>query len=193
MVLWWALPLAVGVSSARHDASLHAPHGHGLSSTGAVALLDESVNSRANGDKAGVAWQLGILSEPVVSLAPTDEHQLHRRNESENATLQVLNATERHDRMFPVAWSLGALGALAAAQKREEPPTIVPVYNDSDAANSSLPGLNESEASRRFFSPFSWQLGAMSAHPSAQAQQGAQNNSQLQQEQSDLNMTTEDR
>jgi len=185
----WALPL-VGVLSRQPDASLHAPHGRGLRASGTVALLTEEQQLHA---AIALLAEEQRLHAAITLLA--EEQQLHDRDESDNSTLRVLNETDRHDRKFPVAWSLGALGAFAAPHKHEEPPpAIVLVYNDSNAThadNSSLPGLNETEAPRRFFSPFSWQLGAMSAHPSAQAQQDAQNSSQLQQEQ--MNMTTEDR
>jgi len=178
MLAWWALPLVVGVASRQPDAGLHAPHGRGLRASGTVALLTEEQQLHA-----------------AVALLAEEQQLHHDRNESDNSTLRVLNETDRYDRKFPVAWSLGALGAFAARHRHEEPPPAVAlVYNDSNATqadNSSLPGLNETEAPRRFFSPFSWQLGAMSAHPSAQDQQGAQNSSQLQQEQS--NITTEDR
>ena len=176
-MLSWVLRLAVGVASQQPDALLHAPHGRSLRASGTVALLTEDQQLHA---------AIALLAE---------EQQLHDLDESDNSTLRVLNETDRYDRKFPVAWSLGALGAFAARHRHEEsPPAVVFVYNDSNAThadNSSLPGLNETEAPRRFFSPFSWQLGAMSAHPSAQAQQDAQNSSQLQQEQ--MNMTTEDR
>ena len=178
MLAWWALPLVVGVASRQPDAGLHAPHGRGLRASGTVALLTEEQQLHA-----------------AVALLAEEQQLHHDRNESDNSTLRVLNETDRYDRKFPVAWSLGALGAFAARHRHEEPPPAVAlVYNDSNATqadNSSLPGLNETEAPRRFFSPFSWQLGAMSAHPSAQAQQDTQNSSQLQQEQ--MNMTTEDR
>lgn len=175
MLSCWALPLVVGVSPSSRPphASPHAPHSHGPRASGTAAFLTEEEQLQA---------ALALVAH---------EQQLHDRNVSDNSSLRVLNGTDRNDRKFPVAWSLGALGAFPAQHRHEE----FGVHNASNgtnyADNSSLPGLNETEAPRRFFSPLSWQLGAMSAHPSAEVQQGAQNSSHLQQEQ--MNMTTEDR
>lgn len=170
MLSCWALLVT---SSRPPDASPHAPHGRGLRASGTAAFLTEEEQLQA-----------------AIALV-AHEQQLQDRNVSDSSSLRVLNGTDRNDRKFPVAWLLGALGAFPAPHRHEE---FLP-HNESNgthyADNSSLPGLNETEAPRRFFSPLSWQLGAMSAHPSAEAQQGAQNSSQLQQEQ--MNMTTEDR
>ena len=172
MLSCWAL-LVVGVSSRPPDASTHAPHGRGLRASGTAAFLTEEEQLQA-----------------AIALV-AHEQQLNDSNVSDNSSLRVLNGTDRNDRKFPVAWSLGALGAFPARHRHEE---FLPLNASNEthyADNSSLPGLNETEAPRRFFSPLSWQLGAMSAHPSAEAQQGAQNSSQRQQEQ--MNITTEDR
>ena len=168
MLSCWAL-LVVGVSSRPPDASTHAPHGRGLRASGTAAFLTEEEQLQA-----------------AIALV-AHEQQLNDSNVSDNSSLRVLNGTDRNDRKFPVAWSRGTGRSQRTTGTRS---SIRSTPNETHYAdNSSLPGLNETgTAPLLLLSRGSWRdVGA----PSAEAQQGAQNSSQRQQEQ--MNITTEDR